>query len=133
MATDKDERLASFYDIKIPNARFPEGTGPEDVEKLKQVLEREIPKWEMVISLDRDGRFLEALLQQKGEDWLVRRLSAAFTEFGDRAARNEVSPDFLAQYRATLEAAPATLPNSASRTGLRAVIERVAAGIDAGR
>ena len=84
---------------------------------------------ELPISLEGDGRFLEALLQQKGEDWLVRRLSAAFTEFGDRADRNEVSPDFLAQYRATLEAAAATLPNSASRSGLRAVIERVAVAI----
>ena len=85
------------------------------------------------ISLERDGQFLEALLVQRGEEWLTQRLSTAFADFGGRAARGEVSPDFLAQYRATLEAAVASLPGPDSRGKLQTIIERVAAGLDTGR
>jgi hypothetical protein len=88
---------------------------------------------ELPISLERDGRFLEALLRRQGAGWLEKRLAAAFSEFGDRAARSEVSVDFLAQYRATLEAAAATLPDSDSRTRLQAIVGRVAAPLGSGR
>jgi len=84
------------------------------------------------ISLEQDGRFLEALLPHRSAEWLERRLADAFGEFGHRAARGEVAPDFLAQYRATLEAAAATLPDRDSRTRLQAIVGRVAAPVDAG-
>jgi hypothetical protein len=85
------------------------------------------------ISLERDGRFLEALLRHRSAEWLETRLAAAFGEFGQRSARGEVGPDFLAQYRATLEAAAATLPDRDSRTRLQAVVHRVAAPLGGGR
>jgi hypothetical protein len=75
------------------------------------------------ISLERDGSFLEALLRREGEDWLRPRLGLAFSRYRQRVARGEVSPDFPAQYQATLEAAADTLSNSDSRARLQRIIK----------
>jgi hypothetical protein len=77
---------------------------------------------ELPISLESDGKFLEALLRQRGGAWLKQRLAEAFALFGDRAASSEVSPDFLSQYRATLETAVATLSDAANRKELQEII-----------
>ena len=78
------------------------------------------------ISLEQDGRFLQALLQQLGANLLAQRLSETFSVFGDRAAASEVPPDFLTQYQATLDAAAATVADTVLRQELIGVIERVA-------
>jgi hypothetical protein len=50
--TDRDNRTVEILDIAVPRVRFPNAT-PEQEERLKSILETELPKWEMVISLDR--------------------------------------------------------------------------------
>ncbi|MFA9454873.1 MAG: hypothetical protein ACERK6_13265, partial [Candidatus Aminicenantaceae bacterium] len=49
--TDRDTRLVHFLDIEVPRVRFPEAT-PDQEKKLIAFLEKEIPKWELVASLD---------------------------------------------------------------------------------
>jgi hypothetical protein len=48
------------------------------------------------------------------------------TRVGGRAANNEVSPDFLSQYGATLEAAVSTLSDAAIKRQLQEIVRRVA-------
>jgi len=50
--TDTDTRMVEFSEIQVPRVRFPESEA-EDEKKLAAILEREIPKWDMNISLDR--------------------------------------------------------------------------------
>jgi hypothetical protein len=50
--TDRDARLVHILDIEVPRVRFPEAT-PEQEKQLIDFLEKEIPKWEIPISLDR--------------------------------------------------------------------------------
>ncbi len=50
--TNRDERIATITDMTITQLRFPE-QGETKVEKLKTLLEEEIPKWNMPISIDR--------------------------------------------------------------------------------
>ncbi|PWT97438.1 MAG: hypothetical protein C5B52_13825 [Bacteroidetes bacterium] len=52
IATDKNNRTASLVSMKVTNAKFP---GIEDTTKLKRLIneiETEVPKWNMVISID---------------------------------------------------------------------------------
>ena len=49
---DRDARMVSFYDIKIPTVTFPEGS-EEHQKQLAAFLEREIPKWDLEVELDR--------------------------------------------------------------------------------
>ena len=78
------------------------------------------------ISLEQDGRFLGALFQELGTVVVAQRLSETFRVFGERVASSEVSPDFLAQYEATLAAALETLSDIAVRQKLLKIIEQVA-------
>ena len=80
------------------------------------------------ISLENDGRFLSALLSRWDTEGLARRLGEAIDLFGERAAANEVAPDFLAQYRDTLAAAAATIADPAVGNQLRRAITLAAAG-----
>jgi hypothetical protein len=84
------------------------------------------------ISLEKDGRFLSALLNRWGTEGLARRLGEAFDLFGERAAASEVSADFLVQYRETLEAAAATIADPAVSNQIRRGITLAAAGHAAG-
>ena len=49
--TDRDAGIVTVVDINVNNIRFPDATD-EQVAKLKKILEREIPKWELDISLE---------------------------------------------------------------------------------
>lgn len=128
------------------------GAGPELAARLTQALEENgdnqlvveslaymaydksraerVPSLE--ISLEQDGRFLSALLSRWGTEGLARRLGEAFDLFGERAAANEVSADFLAHYRDTLEAAAATVADPAVSNQLRRAITLAAAEHAAG-
>jgi len=81
---------------------------------------------ELPISLENDGEFLEALLVDQGPDWLLEGLEAAYALFGDRAAAQEVSDHFPAQYIATLEAAVTTVPYAVTRSELQRLVNQVA-------
>ena len=64
------------------------------------------------ISLEQDGVFLEQLLNARGEGWLSEQLQTAAQTYRSRAENGEVSPEFPAQYRQTLQAAAAVTPVS---------------------
>jgi hypothetical protein len=49
---DRDKRSVGIFDVKVPKVRFPNAT-PEQEQALTTVLEREIPKWDLTLSLDR--------------------------------------------------------------------------------
>jgi hypothetical protein len=83
-------------------------------------------------SLEKDGKFLESLLEQQGAEWLAQRLEETFTEFDGRASRGDISSDFLSQYYSTLEASAATLSKDAARKELQEIIDKVAAGFGFG-
>ncbi|MDP6548653.1 MAG: hypothetical protein QF659_01080 [Dehalococcoidia bacterium] len=77
------------------------------------------------ISLEQDGEFLRAIVERLGAGWLAQRLDETFTLFGGRAASGQAPDDFLSQYRATLEAAAATIPGDAVGSEVRRTIEQV--------
>ena len=77
------------------------------------------------ISLERDGEFLTALLEIKGNQWLSESLDRAFVIYGQRAAQDQVPGDFLLQFRATLEATAATLLVGEIRDRLATIIRNV--------
>ncbi len=52
LETDRAERTATLADITVTRTRFPAGD-KEKEEKLKTLLETEMPKWDLVISMDR--------------------------------------------------------------------------------
>jgi hypothetical protein len=60
LATDRDARTASLESIVVTDVRFP-GSKTEEAQRLADYLEEEIPKWEMVLSLDRLAAGLEPL------------------------------------------------------------------------
>jgi hypothetical protein len=49
--TDRDTRMVTFTDIRVPSVRFPDAT-EEQQRNLAEILEREIPTWNLEISLD---------------------------------------------------------------------------------
>lgn len=51
LATDKNSRTATLESLKVRNAKFADAKD-EDIDKLKSLLETEIPKWELELSLD---------------------------------------------------------------------------------
>jgi len=51
LETDREQRIATIADIEIVQTRFP-NQSDEDVAALTRLLEDEIPKWDMPISLD---------------------------------------------------------------------------------
>ena len=61
------------------------------------------------ISVSQDGAFLNVLLERQGAEWLQLQIANAVELYRGRAADGEVAPDFLDQYRATLEAAAASV------------------------
>ncbi|MFC1799505.1 hypothetical protein ACFL2Z_01145, partial [Candidatus Eisenbacteria bacterium] len=60
VSTDYDERIVKLLDIKVTNAKFPDAT-PENIAELSSLLEDEIPRWDLDISLDRLLAGLEAV------------------------------------------------------------------------
>ncbi len=62
--TDRDTRMVTLESVKMTNARFPNAT-PENIEKLRVILEREIPKWDLEISLDRLLTMLDLVEKKK--------------------------------------------------------------------
>ncbi len=52
LETDLDTRTAGILNLEIPRVRFPEAT-PEQEKKFAAFLEKEIPKWDLTLSLDR--------------------------------------------------------------------------------
>jgi len=51
IATDRDDRTVELLNMKVTAARFPD-IEDEGIQKLSALLEAEVPKWEMELSLD---------------------------------------------------------------------------------
>ncbi len=51
ISTDRDERIVRLIDLKVSAAKFPD-LEEGDVEKLSAYLEKEVPEWDMELSLD---------------------------------------------------------------------------------
>ena len=79
------------------------------------------------ISLEQDGKYLADLADQLGEDVLTERLSEAFSLYRQRASSGQVAEDFPVEFRATLDAATATITLPTVRDDLTRIIS-VAAG-----
>lgn len=51
ISTDRDERTVTLLDLKVISARFPD-MEDQQVEKVQKMIETEVPKWQIVMSLD---------------------------------------------------------------------------------
>ncbi|MCE2463768.1 MAG: hypothetical protein J4F46_07660, partial [Dehalococcoidia bacterium] len=80
---------------------------------------------ELPISLERDGRFLKKLLEDKGVEWLEGRIGKAVALYEQRVNGNAVSDDFLVAYERTLRAAASRLEDMEAGRTLEGVIDRV--------
>jgi len=65
LATDLESRTATLERVTVTAAKFPE-VEQAKVAKLSRYLEKEIPKWDLVISLDRLAASLEGVAQTAG-------------------------------------------------------------------
>jgi hypothetical protein len=52
LEVDRDRRMVSISDVQVPDVRFPEAS-EEGKRELAELLEREIPSWDLEISVDR--------------------------------------------------------------------------------
>ena len=77
------------------------------------------------ISLARDGEFLSAMLEIKGNQWLSDNLGQAFNTYRQHILEDNVADDFLVRFQATLEGAVATLPQGESRNQLQVIVQDV--------
>jgi len=64
LETDRDTRMARILDVEVTAVRFPEST-PEQEQTLAEIIETEIPLWELEISLDRLSASLQLLEEQR--------------------------------------------------------------------
>ncbi len=76
LETDRTDRTATLVDVSVTRTRFPE-RDEEKAEKLKTLLETEMPKWDIVISMDRLLTSLDIREQQ------IRAASQISTEAPD--------------------------------------------------
>jgi hypothetical protein len=60
MLTDKDSRTATLESIKIKDVRFPNVEDENDIQAFRDLLEREIPKWNLEVSIDQIIATLES-------------------------------------------------------------------------
>ncbi len=70
--TDLDERMVQFVDVRVAKVRFAEASDEEQA-RLAEILEKEIPTWQLEISLDSLAASLE----------LAERASAVSEDFDD--------------------------------------------------
>jgi hypothetical protein len=67
MEIDREKREVRFAEITVPRVRFP-GSKPEQETRLVALLEKEIPKWDLVIALDRLIASLQAVERTKASE-----------------------------------------------------------------
>jgi hypothetical protein len=64
LQTDRNTRTAILQNIKIDEIRFAGDSNADNVTRLKTLMEKEIPKWDMVLSLDE----LESSIEANGDN-----------------------------------------------------------------
>ncbi len=60
LQTDRNNRTATLIRIKVNEIKFAGDSNQSNVDKLKSLIEKEIPKWDMVLSLDQMEASIEA-------------------------------------------------------------------------
>jgi len=104
LETDRTDRIATLADITITRARFPDQDEAKAA-SLKQLLESEIPKWDIAISMDRLLATLEvreqriATISQINNDppviLFVREPAVLITIDGDARLKKEDNSDLM--------------------------------------
>ncbi len=70
METDRDTRMATLVSIMIEDIKLPDVKDEENLTKLKELLETEIPQWEISASLEEITSIIENEKQVSGNDEL---------------------------------------------------------------
>lgn len=68
ISTDKDNRVAQVETLKITNAKFPGVQDQDELNKLINEIEQEVPKWDMQISIDDLVATIKTENEGKGSD-----------------------------------------------------------------
>ena len=89
---------------------------PSDTYELLRQRLRNLP--DLPISISQVAQFPQSLLEQQGADWLQTRLALSVELYRSQVSQNEVAPDFLEQFRNTLDTASGMLGNQEA-IGLR--------------
>jgi len=69
LVTDKDSRMATMESIKVTGIKFPDVEDQTKIDALTTILETEIPKWNLEISLDQIIATLEQEQANKGDEF----------------------------------------------------------------
>jgi hypothetical protein len=64
VSTDRNTRTVTLVDVEVTQAKFPNANA-DQIKKLKAILENEIPKWDLEISLDRLLTMLDIAEKEK--------------------------------------------------------------------
>ncbi|MHC4165540.1 MAG: hypothetical protein ACYSWQ_01130 [Planctomycetota bacterium] len=64
VSTDRNTRMVALLDVEVAKAKFP-GADPAKIQKLSGILETEMPKWDLTISLDRLLTMLDLVEKEK--------------------------------------------------------------------
>jgi hypothetical protein len=64
LRTNRENRTAVLDDLKVLEIKFAGDSNASDVERLKSILEKEVPKWDLVLSLDQ----LETSIETDGSN-----------------------------------------------------------------
>lgn len=83
--TDRAEHMATIADVSVTRVRFPE-QDEEKSQKLRALLEKEMPKWQLPISMDRLSATLE-LAEQRLEATQKKQHRSAENTFCSRTSR----------------------------------------------
>jgi hypothetical protein len=73
------------------------------------------------VSPEKDGLFLLALAELRGEQWVIRTMGEAIATYDESAREGTVPPDFLQAHRATLTAAAEQLDDPDAQARLRSI------------
>jgi hypothetical protein len=64
VSTDRDTRMVELLELDLTNVRFP-NADQDKIDKFTEIVEREVPKWDLDISLDRLLTSLELVEKEK--------------------------------------------------------------------
>ena len=77
----------------------------------------------MRVSPEKDGLFVLALADLRGDQWVAERMGMGIVVYGGYTADGTAPPDFLQEYRGTLEEAAGLMDDAESGARLRDLTE----------
>lgn len=69
LVVDRNTRIATFTDVKVPTIRFSDDVDSARIGKLRKLIEDEIPKWNLEISIDELITTLDASSNNAGDQF----------------------------------------------------------------